>query len=149
MTINKYMLDIYIYIFNPWKVFCDLRFPEVYKTTFIRHLRRRFCFINFRKPKVVEYFPWIIYIYTKRNYKRYTDIRQNKVIIIKGIIPAATAITIWRYFYYCLLWIVTVRKYIFSFLKLLKLASCPKKKNWNLAILIFISEFAMHSADLH
>ena len=38
MIINKYILDIYI--FNPWKISCDLRFPEVYKTTFIRQLRR-------------------------------------------------------------------------------------------------------------
>ena len=42
MIINKYMLDIYIYIyiFNPWKIFCDLNFHEVYKPTFIRQLRR-------------------------------------------------------------------------------------------------------------
>ena len=31
---------IIIIIFNPWKIFCNLRFHEVYKTTFIRQLRR-------------------------------------------------------------------------------------------------------------
>ena len=35
MIMNKYILDIYIYIYiyNPWKIFCDLRFLEVNKTT--------------------------------------------------------------------------------------------------------------------
>ena len=35
MIINKYIFDIYI--FNPWKIFCNLRYHEVFcKTTFIR-----------------------------------------------------------------------------------------------------------------
>ena len=37
MIINIY---IYIYIYNPWDIFCDLRFHDIYKTTFIRQLRR-------------------------------------------------------------------------------------------------------------
>ena len=40
MMINKYILDIYIFIFNPWKIFCGHRFHEVYKTTIIRQLIR-------------------------------------------------------------------------------------------------------------
>ena len=39
MIINNYILDTYI--FNPWKIFCNLRFHEVYKTTFIRKLIAR------------------------------------------------------------------------------------------------------------
>ena len=32
---------MYTYIFNPWKLFCNLRFHEVFcKTTFMRQLRR-------------------------------------------------------------------------------------------------------------
>ena len=39
MIINKYILDIYI--FYPWKIFCHLRFHEVFcKITIIRQLRR-------------------------------------------------------------------------------------------------------------
>ena len=38
MMINEYIL--HRYILNPWKIFCDLRFLEVYKTTFIKQLRR-------------------------------------------------------------------------------------------------------------
>ena len=56
IIINKYILDIYIYIYNPWKIFCDLRFLEVYNCLVN-------VVINFKKHKVAEYFPWIKYIY--------------------------------------------------------------------------------------
>ena len=50
MIIDKYIF--HIYIFNPWKIFCKLRFHEV-----------NFFTKNFMKPKVAEYFQWIKYIY--------------------------------------------------------------------------------------
>ena len=53
MIINKYVLDIYIYLIHG-KYSATLGFMK-----FVKIL------INFMKPKVAEYFPWIkcIYIY--------------------------------------------------------------------------------------
>ena len=74
MIINKYILDIYI--INPWKIFCNPRFHEVFcKTIIIRQLRifltawwLLFCKKKKKKKKLHEtqgckIFPWINYIY--------------------------------------------------------------------------------------
>ena len=54
MIINKYILDIYIYIFNSWKIFCNLRFHEVYKTTFI--MRTNFYLLRTFRPHLGRVF---------------------------------------------------------------------------------------------
>ena len=82
------ILDIYIYIFNLWKTVCNPRFHEVFCKTTIS-ISNSFHLLNclmivvlkkFMKPRVANYFPWIIH--THHIYIDFTCIKKEQEMVL-------------------------------------------------------------------